>query len=83
MNISFGSDNNTSLEEKKMNLDAGLFGKIFGNSTSAPSNIAGITVLLLLGVSIYMTGTKISTEIWTTTSPMISLILGYLFGKNV
>ena len=81
-NLTFGSDNNTSFEEKKMNLEAGLFGKIFGNANSAPTNIAGMSILLLLGITIYMTGSKISTEIWSVTSPLMSLILGYLFGKN-
>ena len=81
-NLTFGSDNNTSFEEKKMNLEAGWFGKVFGNATSAPTNIAGISIILLLGISIYMTASKISTDIWSVTSPLISLILGYLFGKN-
>ena len=76
--FNIGGNNTPSFEEKKMNLDAGLLGKIFGNSSSAPSNIAGISILILLGFSVYVN----QTNIWSTTSPIITLILGYLFGKQ-
>lgn len=86
MSIKFGTNNKPTIEEKKLDLDAGVLGKFFGNSNSAPSNIAGLSILLLLIFSVFITiypNEKISTaEVWKITSPIITLILGYLFGKS-
>ena len=88
MAFSYGNDSKkyTGIEEKKLDLEAGVLGKFFGGSKSAPSNIAGLTVLLLLGVSIYGTAFRIDgvvvADLWKITTPIITLILGYLFGKN-
>ncbi|MBE3793635.1 hypothetical protein HJ184_21370 [Vibrio parahaemolyticus] len=84
----FGNDSSkyTTIEEKKLDLEAGSLGKFFGGKTSAPSNIAGLTILALVAVSIYGTVKEIQglapSELWKITTPIITLILGYLFGKK-
>jgi len=97
VNISFDNQDTTKLEEKRLDLEAGILGKFFGNVKTAPTNIAGITILSLLLVSILVTfimiivkilfskeisDFELISDIWTITTPIISLILGYLFGKN-
>ncbi len=86
INIGNNKEKYTSLEEKKLDLDAGWLGKLFGNEINAPSNIAGVSIVVLLAVSIYGTAyppEKLEvTELWKITTPIITMILGYLFGKN-
>ena len=88
MAIIIGHDTNkyASLEAKKLDLDAGILGKIFGSASNAPSNIAGLTILLLLCISLYGTvypsNTLSVADLWKITTPIITMILGYLFGRN-
>ena len=88
MTFILGSDSSKyiAIEEKKLDLEAGTLGKFFGGKTNAPSNIAGLTIIALILFSIYGTilvieGLK-APEIWKITTPIITLILGYLFGKQ-
>ena len=72
------------LEEKR--LDAGWLGKLFGSSQYAPFNIAGIMLILLLAIGaycLYAPPEKISAlEVWKVLAPIITMILGYLFGRR-
>ena len=73
------------LETKRMDLDAGWFGKIFGAKPVSPINIASFFILLLLLSGIVLSFTnKLSDaiEYWKIISALITLALGYIFGKN-
>ncbi|MAZ65551.1 MAG: hypothetical protein CMF25_00380 [Kangiellaceae bacterium] len=75
----------TFLKAKGMDLESGLLGKLFGNKANAPSNIAGLIVVLLVlsGLVITFVEAKIDPkEYWAIISSIITLILGYLFGKG-
>ena len=75
----------TFLKAKEMDLDSGLLGKLFGNKANAPSNIAGVIVILLVlsGLVVTFTESKIQPkEYWSIITSIITLILGYLFGKK-
>lgn len=74
-----------TLEEKKMYLESGLLGRVFGARDSAPMNISGLVVCLFVatGVGIViLRGVNESVEYFKIVMPLISLVLGYLFGKK-
>jgi hypothetical protein len=75
------------LHSKQMDLESGWLGKLFGSSKIAPSNIAGLTLLLLVlpGVALlFFSGSSMTAaDYWKFITPIVTLILGYLFGKNV
>ena len=70
------------LEEKK--LEAGLFGKLFGTGSNASNNIVGIILIGLLLSIILMAvfNNPNSAKLLETTAPIMTLALGYLFGKQ-
>ncbi len=79
------------LKSQRMNLDAGLLGKLFGSRGNAPNNIAGLSVCLAFivsGVAIWASrettdsGVKVSYEILKYTLPVITGALGYMFGHG-
>lgn len=70
---------------KHKQLEAGVFGKLFGTGSNASSNIAGLVVIGLLFVIFWVIGSMDSTDIETVLkiiSPVLTLTLGYLFGKH-
>jgi hypothetical protein len=71
---------------KKMHLDAGLLGKIFGNSETAPTNICGIVAFLLIvtGTIMIFYESKVDPfDYWKSIIvPLLSVMLGYLFGRG-
>jgi len=75
-----------ALESKRMDLDSGLLGKVFGNATIAPTNIAGVTLLLLLlagfALLFWSSAAMATADYWQKILPIATLILGYLFGKK-
>jgi len=73
----FSDNNSDAIKFKQMDIDVGLLGKLFGNSSNAPTNIAGITILVLLFSTPFVADLK-----WEQSFPIITLALGYLFGKN-
>jgi uncharacterized membrane protein HdeD (DUF308 family) len=84
-NISNENQHKYALESKQMDIDAGLIGKIFGTSQAAPINIAGFIaiVLTMAGVlSLFIDATLKPDELWKIIVPILSMILGYLFGKK-
>jgi hypothetical protein len=75
----------TALKAKEMDLQVGLLGKIFGSSENAPNNICGIVALILVivGSVICIWPTRIEpTDYLSYMLPVLTSILGYLFGKN-
>ncbi len=68
-----------------MVLEAGLLGKLFGSAINAPTNIAGLTlcllVLIVFGVLVSRPSDFVA-QILEQLSPIITLILGYVFGRR-
>lgn len=85
-NIEYNDDptaNEHLLKVKKMDLDSGWLGKFFGGPTHSPMNIAGLLIVLLVFTGIIMSlFIKSSDEYWTNIIPVVTLALGYLFGKH-
>jgi hypothetical protein len=73
----FSDSNSDAIKFKQMDIDVGILGKFFGNSSNAPTNIAGITILVLLCATPFIDDLK-----WEQSIPIITLALGYLFGKK-
>ncbi len=75
------------LEGQKLTLDAGMLGKFFGSSQNAPTNVAGLIAVLLvftcIAAWIWPHESMATSEVWTTFVPVVTLILGFLFGKTV
>lgn len=68
-----------------MDLDAGLLGKCFGSKSTAPTNITGIFLMSILasGVAVLFFNSSIQAgEYWKIIVPLMTLALGYLFGKG-
>lgn len=68
-----------------MALEAGWLGGIFGSKANAPTNIAGITLFLLILPLIFMLfiPSKIPPlEYLEKVFPLITAILGFMFGKR-
>lgn len=70
------------LEEKK--LEAGWFGKVFGTGSNASNNIAGIILLGFLFTILisWFIDPLNSKNLIEMVIPVITLTLGYLFGKQ-
>lgn len=78
-NIVAGDPAQYAIEEKKMYLEAGVLGKLFGTSTNAPTNVAGVVSLLLVisGVGVLVTDhTAQAADYFKVVSPLITLALG-------
>ncbi len=74
-----------ALESKRMDLDAGYLGRLFGSAKNSPQNIAGVVVVILVlaGVgALFLKQDAIATELWRIIAPILSVTLGYLFGKT-
>lgn len=71
------------LEDKK--IDAGLMGKIFGSPEWAAASIAWVTIFLLVCSGVYslvFTTAIQPADYWKIITPLITLALGYLFGRQ-
>jgi hypothetical protein len=92
----FDTDSNKQAEylmQSKL-IDTGALGKIFGGPENAPTNIAGliliIFVLMLLGVIIAIVNfskggndtTALEGICYKIILPVITLVVGFLFGKK-
>ncbi|HLO72919.1 MAG TPA: hypothetical protein VK164_03200 [Flavobacterium sp.] len=82
-----------TFEEIKMTRELGFLGQFFGSGNSIKLNIAGlfIFILVLIGI-IYTSCVLFATNInpkaigildfWGIITPLITLALGYIFGKK-
>lgn len=73
------------LRVKEMDLEAGLLGKCFGTGKSAPLNIAGIVLILLVATGIlvlFVQSAMPANEYWKIAVPLISLVIGFIFGQG-
>ena len=70
-----------ALEQRKM----GTLGGFFGSAENAPTSIAGIIALLLTLsciASLFVPTNIPALELFKLVLPVITGVLGYLFGKN-
>jgi len=69
----------TEHEINKKKTENGFLGNFWGSPSSAPNNIAALTVVVLViyGVICSMNS---DADCWETINPLITLSLGYLFG---
>jgi hypothetical protein len=73
------------LRSEKQKLDAGFLGKIFGAEQSAASSISWVMIFLLTcsGIIVLFFPCTIGTaEYWKIITPIMTLALGYLFGRR-
>lgn len=76
--------------EKELNKELGLVGQLFGGEKNSSKNItAVINIFLILGATIVSLvvyfcekDKAFVSSIWTGVLPIITLSLGYLFGKK-
>ncbi|WP_445454235.1 hypothetical protein [Flavobacterium sp. 25HG05S-40] len=82
-----------TFEESKMNRELGRLGYFFGSGNSVKMNIAGLFIFILLMTGITYTGCILFAEsqnpkaigileFWGIITPLITLALGYIFGKK-
>lgn len=74
-----------ALRSKQMDLDAGWLGRCFGAGRNAPMNIAGSLVLILVGSGVgvlFLGGSIPAGEYWRIIVPLLTLVMGYIFGKG-
>ena len=73
------------LERQKMTLESGALGRFFGSAQNAPTNIAGIILIFLVVPTILLPFVKADVpalDYLKIMAPVITLILGYLFGRK-
>jgi hypothetical protein len=73
------------LKVKEMDLEAGWLGKCFGTSKNSPLNIAGFVLIILVvaGVLVLFIQSSIAAiDYWKIVSPLIALVMGFVFGKG-
>lgn len=72
------------LQAKKLDLEAGYIGRVVGGPKNAPNNIAFVVVALVLvaGVVVSFYAPADRVEFWKLILPIITLTLGYLFGRS-
>lgn len=78
-------DPETYVKLKAMDLESGWLGRIFGSAKNAAVNIGGLVVLLVVVAGIIMTlypAGSTATESWKIITPIITMVLGFLFGKK-
>jgi hypothetical protein len=71
----------------RMTVEVGWLGKFFGTSTNAPTNIAGLVIALLtltiIGIGlVFVPSTIPPRDFLNVVVPIVTLALGYLFGKS-
>lgn len=63
----------------------GWFGWLFGSPKNAPLNMAGATLVVTLlvgGIATFAFPSSDRIEAWKYLTPIITLALGYAFGKK-
>ena len=82
-----------TFEESKMNRELGMLGQFFGSRNSIKLNIAGLFIFILVITGITYTACILFSptvnakaigilEFWGIITPLITLALGYIFGKK-
>lgn len=74
----------TFLKAKSMDIESGILGRFFGSKDNGPINISGFIAVILVSTAVAITflePDKIN-SVWGIITPLLTLILGYLFGKK-
>ena len=74
-----------AIEHTRMTLETGWLGKIFGSATNAPTNIAGLVLCLFFPsiiIVLFLEARMEAIEYLKLVLRVITLALGYLFGKS-
>ena len=72
----------------RLMVEVGFLGKLFGSATNAPTNIGGLVLVLLILICaavIFMPDkmtTMTANDLLAKALPVITLVLGYIFGKG-
>lgn len=80
-----GDPSDYTLKAKQMVLEAGWLGHVFGTSSNAPVNIAGL-VLFLFTITILVLIIRSNDPVADSIKimiPIVTLSLGYLFGRKM
>jgi hypothetical protein len=75
------------IEHTRMSLEAGWLGGIFGSKERAPTNIAGffvaiLTLTIIVFGFVFVPSHISAMDFLNYLVPLITLVLGYLFGKS-
>ncbi|MBI3821504.1 MAG: hypothetical protein HY289_02365 [Planctomycetes bacterium] len=79
------SDRETYIKLKAMDLESGWLGRVFGSPKNAAVNIGGLVAILVVIAGVIMTffpGGATATETWKIVTPIVTMVLGFLFGKK-
>lgn len=74
-----------SLQAKAMDLESGWLGKVFGNEKNGPTNIAGFIgacAIVSLMIVVFTRPAAEVGEILKFLTPIITGVLGFVFGKR-
>ncbi len=71
-------------ETRRMELEAGWIGRIIGSPKHAPNNTAFLVLILsfITGIGVGFAFPNDRVEFWKTLIPILTLTLGYMFGKS-
>lgn len=78
-------DRDTYIKIKEMDLESGWLGRLFGSPKNAAVNIGGLALCVALIAGMIITinpGGSIAVEAWKIISPIMTMILGFLFGRK-
>ncbi len=78
-------DKDTYVKLREMDLNSGLLGKFFGTSENVSVYIAGVVVIVVVLTGLVVTflpGGTNAVETWKIITPIVTMILGFLFGKH-
>lgn len=78
-------DPKTYIKLREMDLESGLLGKLFGTSENVPTYIGGLVVfaVVLAGlIATFYPGGTVAIETWKIITPIITMVLGFLFGRR-
>ncbi len=77
-------DKDTYIRIKEMHLQSGALGQFFGAPGNASVNIGGLVVVLVVVAGIIMTlkASDGGQEAWKVITPIVTMVLGFLFGKR-
>lgn len=87
-NLKYNEDPNHAtnlLRTRELELEAGMLGKFLGSPQRAASSIAWVMIFLLIcsGIlTLFFSCAINATEYWKIIAPLITLALGYLFGRK-
>lgn len=78
-------DKDTYVKLREMDLNSGILGKFFGTSDNVSTYIAGVVVIAVVITGLiasFFPGGTTAVETWKIITPIVTMILGFLFGKQ-